>query len=39
MTYEESRHVNMSLLRLLLCLTRACCFASLVVTLWGYKSE
>jgi hypothetical protein len=29
------RHVNMGLLHLV----RACCFASSVVTPWGYKSE
>jgi hypothetical protein len=36
---ELERCVNMGLLRLLLCLARARCFASSVVTLRGYKSE
>jgi hypothetical protein len=39
MCKELGRHVNVGLLCPLLCLVRAHCFTSLVVTLRGYKSE
>jgi hypothetical protein len=39
MCEEFGRHIHMGLLHLLLCLVRACHFASSVVTLRGYKSK
>jgi hypothetical protein len=39
MCNQSGRHVNVGSLHHLLRLVRACCFASLVLTSWGYKNK